>query len=681
MAEPAPSVAKNVTYASSAPAEQQTENTHFRLDNVIINAKTVSVLLIEDSSSDAFLISDALKDSYEGTDFMVARVSTLAHALETLKSTKFNVILLDLGLPDSKGIDTFLHIHAALPNCPVIILSGSIDGTMAGKALGLGAQDFLPKQEISRFNITRTISYAITRWHLNEVERLRGIAERQRVEKMSAMKSQFLANMSHEIRSPMNGVIGMTSLLLNTNLTEEQSEYVNGIRSAGASLMEIISDILDYSKIEAGKIEIEEVDFNPRQVVEETMDLFSQAAVIKKIQLTSLVMPDVPRILFGDPTRVRQIITNLVGNAIKFTEAGQVSIRVQKKPQSANQDISVEFSVSDTGVGISEEYQASLFQPFTQEDATTTRRFGGTGLGLTICKKLVELMAGELNVQSKVGVGSEFSVSIPFKKNQSIECALRSNLTGKVVAIAVDEKFLRSSVHEQLTLRGMNVVDFREDALRDVSLVITDHELSEGERSKLTTIDNSKVLLLIPKIQNVFNNQNYAVLRYPYKQSDFYRRIAELIDGKAVDKPLPAPKSISNDAIIGRVLVVEDSKINQTVAIRMLKKLGFTFDVAANGLEALTAVQNCNDYCAILMDCQMPEMDGFEATRRIRMLEDGNASIPVIAVTANAFTEDKEKCAQAGMDAYLSKPIQMEDLEDALKKCRREVAVVSNLGG
>ena len=516
-------------------------------------------------------------------------------------------------------------------------------------------------------------------------------------------KSQFLATMSHEIRTPINGVIGMTGLLLDTALNDEQREFAEIVRKSGENLMGIINDILDFSKIEAGKLDMEILDFDLRTTMEDTADLLAIRAVDAGLELICRIDPAVPTYLKGDPGRLRQIITNLAGNAIKFTHKGEIVISAMLDSED-DDFVIIRFEVQDTGIGIPADRQAAIFSPFTQVDGTTTRKYGGTGLGLAICKQLTELMGGELGVESREGQGSTFWFSARFKK-QPVGAhevfAPHADVSGTRILVVDDNATNRMLLMTLLTqwgcryetaIDGEMALALMCEALQHndpFRIALLDQEmpgmdgLELGRRIKADPQLAATLMVMVTSLgqrgdAGVLEQIGFAgYLAKPVRQSQLYDCIS-LVLGRASQDPEIATGSqgivtrhtIAESARQGlRILLAEDNVINQKVAQSMLHKLGYKTDVVANGLEALRALELI-DYDLVLMDCQMPEMNGYEATAAIRAHDSNvsNHSVPIIAMTANAMIGDRELCLGAGMNDYLSKPVKKEEMDESLGK-------------
>jgi len=534
----------------------------------------------------------------------------------------------------------------------------------------------------------------------------------QEAQNAARVKASFLATVSHELRTPMNGVIGMTDLLMDTEPSEEQHSYIETIRQCGEALLNLINDILDYGKIEADKLELECIDFNLRTTVENVLGQFAEQAQTKGLEITGLVHAAVPAGLRGDPGRLRQILTNFVGNAIKFTEQGDVTVQAFLEKDLADAVV-VRFEVTDSGIGIPLEVQARLFQPFTQADSSTSRKYGGTGLGLAISKQLAEQMGGSVGITSRSGHGSTFWCTAHFIKQTPSPLAIvpSADLTGRRVLIVDDNESNRMIVHHLVTGWGM-VDDQVPDATAAMALIEQRAEtglfydvaivdmLMPGKdglqlAKELKTHPVGSLVRLV--ILTSFVQRGHAelarqagfvaYLTKPVRHdqlSNCLRSVLGLSELVSEGKPRAvAPPPITRHTLAEtlpgpRILVAEDNLINQKLTVRLLEKLGYQSDVVENGHDALAALGR-GSYAVILMDCQMPLLDGIQATERIRRREavDQEAvshdavvarHIPIIALTANAMKEDRERCLTAGMDDYLTKPLRKEELKRALDR-------------
>ncbi len=656
-----------------------------------------NILIVDDREENLLTLESIL----ENEELNIIKARSGNEALGLMLEYNFAMVLLDVQMPEMDGFETaeLMRSNERTKNIPIIFVTAiSKQRQHVFKGYEAGAVDYLYKPldlEILQSKIKAYIEFFKQKHELelttkklertiHELDSAKKVAEEATI-----AKSSFLANMSHEIRTPLNGIIGMAELaLMDETMTDIQLERLEDIKQSGISLLDIINEILDISKIEADRLVLEEIEFSIRDVIHKVIRLLSVKIFQYDLELNCYISPELPDILVGDPVRIRQVLINLVGNAIKFTEKGYVSLELEMKSRK-DDEVHIEFSVKDSGIGIENENVDQLFESFSQADTSTTRKHGGSGLGLTISKNLVTMMGGSIMVNTELGKGSNFYFDLMLKVgtqeytdwNKGLEKADKYK-----VLIVDDNELSAKSISDQLSHIGV-----KSDSVTDPSqiekmmeksgydLVLVDYYLTDTtgdkviEKYKGSKIAKDSKFVLMSPIQYSFDslNLNKTSIEHhifkPVQQKSFYEFLASALEGKEIaiesepkkEKQSEEPKKTEGTK---HILVAEDQIINQKIIRQFLEKGGYHVTIVGNGKLAVNTLQS-DTFDAVLMDVQMPEMDGYDATRKIRKNEVGSQMhTPIIAMTAHAMKGDKEKCLAAGMDHYITKPIDPTEL-------------------
>lgn len=661
-----------------------------------------NILIVDDRPENLLTMENML----ESEELNIVKASSGKEALSLMLDYNFALVLLDVQMPVMDGFEVaeLMRSNDKTKHIPIIFITAiSTERKHIFKGYQTGAVDYLYKPldlEVLRSKIQSFIEFFKHKQELQDTTQKleKTIQELHKAKKVAEdatkAKSSFLANMSHEIRTPLHGIIGMADLMLQDELSELQRERLIDLRNSGESLLEIINEILDISKIEAEKLELEEANFNIRDLLEKVVRLLSVKTLKTDIELVASLTPDAPNTLVGDPTRLRQVLINLLGNAIKFTKEGEIGVHIVKEDED-DEKITLRFDIVDTGKGIPKEKQKKLFESYEQADKSTAREFGGTGLGLPISKKIVNLMGGDLQVESEEGKGSRFYFSVTFPKAEKQEpiCEMGEGIKPSDLKMLVidDNETSRSIIKSYLDFWDIKShlvanIQTAKKKLKDnqydvifIDTVMPDIESTE-DLKKFYNESLSKSgahVVIMPPSKSAVNLSIYADMgldKHIYKpvlQKDLKDVLASIfVEGSSDEKSQAEEEEKGKEETKAsnlRILLAEDQKINRKIVSGLLAKYNWEIVEAVNGEEALNAVKN-GSFDIVLMDVQMPKMDGYEATRKIREHEkETGKHIPIIAMTAHAMKGDKEKCLAAGMDQYLAKPL---DTNEVVKTIR-----------